>query len=119
MATKALLGDTYRYEKASANRDSYLAKLGIHTYLVVADGADDKPKKIKFKTDPFATLPRVASAPVNSVEGSTHRENNSSLDSLYEKLPASLPVTSSYYRNPTTSLPHIYTVGYRNFRPTI
>ena len=81
MATKALQGDTYLYETSSAKRDFFLAKLGIQTYLVVTDGANDTPhpkkkqktkekqkQKIKLKKNPFATLPRVASAPVNIAE---------------------------------------------------
>ena len=49
MATKALQGDTYLYETSSAKRDFFLAKLGIQTYLVVTDGANDTPHPKKTK----------------------------------------------------------------------
>ena len=49
MATKALQGDTYLYETSSAKRDFFLAKLGIQTYLVVTDGANDTPHPKKNK----------------------------------------------------------------------
>lgn len=124
--TKALLGDAYRYERASGNRDPYLLKLDIKTFLVLSKDAnknkDGEVKKIKFKADPFATLPRAISATTHN-EGSPSfqrmtsepasrpdRESNSSLESLYEKLPTVLPVMPSHSRNPTTSLPHIYMV---------
>ena len=49
MATKALQGDTYLYETSSAKRDFFFAKLGIQTYLVVTDGANDTPHPKKKK----------------------------------------------------------------------
>ncbi|XP_057376750.1 adenylate cyclase type 2-like isoform X2 [Daphnia carinata] len=124
MATKNLLGSAYRFEPGNGKRrDAYLAKLGIETFLVVSADSDQSKnggiKKIKFNTDPFATLPRIntstsfrRSPPLQRMNSQSKKTLNdsdsSSLDSLYEKVPPSLPVIL-YQRNPpTTSLPHIY-----------
>lgn len=124
MATKNLLGGAYRFEPGNGKRrDAYLAKLGIETFLVVsADSVQSKNggmKKIKFNTDPFATLPRM-NTPTSSRQSPPLRRMNSeskktlndsdssSLDSLYEKVPPSLPVILFQRNPPTASLPHIY-----------
>ncbi|KAI9552381.1 hypothetical protein GHT06_022747 [Daphnia sinensis] len=107
MATKNLLGNAYRFEPGNGKRrDAYLEKLGIETFLVVsADSAQSKNggmKKIKFNTDPFATLPRMntptsfrRSPPLRRMNSESKKTLNdgdsSSLDSLYEKVPPSLP----------------------------
>jgi hypothetical protein len=130
MATKNLLGDSYKFEPGNGmRRDPYLAKLGIETFLIVSTDAsqskDGEIKKIKFKANPFATLPRMNNSNDDiTIEGASnnHRVNfetnskplnetdSSSLDSLYEKLPPSLPVMINQRIPLTTSLPHIYSV---------
>ncbi|KZS10628.1 Adenylate cyclase type 4 [Daphnia magna] len=143
MATKNLLGGAYRFEPGNGKRrDAYLAKLGIETFLVVsADSVQSKNggmKKIKFNTDPFATLPRM-NTPTSSRQSPPLRRMNSeskktlndsdssSLDSLYEKVPPSLPkvrqvslavgdeqpeeIYSRLVKNPRKSSATIGTVG--------
>lgn len=130
MATKNLLGDSYQFEPGNGmKRDNYLAKLGIETFVVVSTDAnqskDGGGKKIKFKADSYATLPRINTNDAITIDGAStiHRVNfettsnktlndtdTSSLDSLYEKLPPSLPVMFHQRIPATTSLPHIYSV---------
>jgi hypothetical protein len=130
MATKNLLGDSYQFRPGNGmKRDTYLAKLGIETFLVVSTDANQSKesgvKRIKFKADPFATLPRInanaamtndgASTNNHRVDSETNKKlnndtENSSLDSLYERLPPSLPVLVAHRIPPSSSLPHIYTV---------
>lgn len=124
MATKNLLGNAYQFEPGNGKRrDAYLAKLGIETFLVVsADSIQSKNggiKRIKFNTDPFATLPRAntstqRSPPLRRMNSDSRKTLNdsdsSSMDSLYERVPPTLSVLLYHRHPPTSSLPHIYAV---------
>ena len=128
MATKDLLGDSYQFKPGNGmKRDTYLAKLGIETFLVVSAEAnqskDTGVKRIKFKADPFATLPRMHANAAMTIEAASSNlrvdsetnnklndDENASLDSLYDRLPPSLPVMVTHRIPPSASLPHIYTV---------
>ena len=133
MATKNLLGDVYRYEPGEGKkRDAYLAKWGVETFLVVTDtppssNSDVHSKRIQFKTDtPTFLSPRVSFADeipavlqlrrmnsetksADDADDTGSRTSSGSMESLYEKLPARLPVITGGQRI-RYSLPHIYTV---------
>lgn len=134
MATKNLLGDAYQYEPCKGKlRDTYLVNLGIETFLVVQDGVDPEKKtldsdnkRIQFQeasSVPLLTIPRSNSLVIETVSSEIQQVNFKTMskpvkdfddtlnENLYEKIPASLPVTDPRRSRPTTSLPHIFTVG--------
>lgn len=129
-ATKDLLGEAYKYEKGfGRKRDSYLDKLGIDTYLVIQEGTGvvkkisdgDGNKRIQFQVS--TPVPRSNSLEISGPEGinaitsdPTNKDfDTSSIESLYEKLPATLPIAKSQGRSrPATSLPHIFAVNVLN-----